>query len=215
MGCCRVAGGFAAQDPDDFLGSAAAQVDDRGVGGERDVRGDDHPGMSQQVGRDRGFLFQHVQAGAAEVFGSQRVDQGGGVDQAAAADVDQERALRHEGEFPFADQVPGLRGQGCVQDDHVAGGQQFVQGQDGGAAGVIGRVRGGDHHLHAQRLELGHGGPADPAEPDDPAGQGGQPAQPGAGRVPAARADLTVGGDQSAGVGERQADGVVGDSWTQ
>jgi hypothetical protein len=70
-------------------------------------------------------------------------------------------------------------------------------------------VRGGDHDVHAQRLEFGDGGPADPAEPDDPAGQGGQSARPGAGRVSAARADLPVGGGQAAGVRQEQTDRVV------
>ena len=77
-------------------------------------------------------------------------------------------------------------------------GQQFVERQDGGAAGVAGWAAGGDARGRPGP-ELGDGGPADPAEPDDPAGQRGQPAQPGAGRVPAARADLAVGGDQARG----------------
>ena len=56
------------------------------------------------------------------------------MDDGAAGDVDQQRALFHESDFLGTDEASGLAGEGDDEDDDVRGGQELVQIADGGDA---------------------------------------------------------------------------------
>ena len=89
---------------------------------------------------DQRLVGQHVEAGGGELAAAQRLDQGAGIDDAAAGGVDQDGALLHAGEGFGVDQVLGLRQRRHVQGDDVGAGQQFL-------------------HIHIAKAELARGEP--------------------------------------------------------
>ena len=110
-----------------LLGDLQCHVLLRFRGGGAEMRGADHVGMTEQHVLGGRLLDEHVEGGARDVLGIQRVDQRLFVDQAAAGAVDDAHALLHFCESPGIDDVPGLLGQRRVQRDEVGALQQFVE----------------------------------------------------------------------------------------
>lgn len=175
------------------------------------MRGEDRVRVLAQGGGHLGFVFEHVERGRAETAVLERRDHRVGVDEPAAADVHQQAAGRHLRELRGADQMPGLPGQRCVQNDDVAADQQLVEADGLESGGLRAEHRVADQDSRTERGQLAHRGPADPAVADDAAGQFGEPAQSRARGIPAGRTHFAVERNQAPGPGEHHADGVVGD----
>src|SRR6185437_14921879 len=172
------ADGLAGQPGDDILDRVG--VEDP-VSVERDVadvRGEHRArrGAKRVVGRQR-LHVEHVEAGAGDPAGAQRLDQRGLVDDRAAGGVDQVAVRTDQVQLAGAEQAPGAVGQLEVDGDHVRAGQQVVQGDRlhaelAGVAGV--EVRAPGEHPHPERPAVAGDDAAEPAEPEHaerPAGQ--------------------------------------------
>ena len=115
-----------------------------------------------------GLAREHVDGGAGEVAGAQRVGQRREIDDGAAAVVDQVGAPLHGGEFGRTHHAGGLRRVGHVEADDIAGGEQGAEAAGGfgvAVAELVGAVMIEDAHAEG----FGEGGElgADVAVADD------------------------------------------------
>ncbi|MNO97301.1 hypothetical protein D3C76_890040 [compost metagenome] len=191
------------------------------------MRGDDHVGEGQQAGEhvvlqrqvgtvgeeDVGFFFIDVQAEVAELAALQRLDQRRGVDQRAAAAVDQHRAALHLLQAVGVDQVAGGVVERAVQADDVRLAEQPVELDELAADGLDFAVRVGIVGQHTA-AEAGHDAGehhADLAGADHADALAVQVEAGQAVQREVAFAGAVVGAVQVAAERQDQADGVFGD----
>ena len=118
-------GSRAPMQPQRRLGGEAPQVLERDLGHPRDVRGEDQVrGVEQRAGERQRLDLGDVERGARQVAGAQRGGERVLVDEAAAPDVDQERAVLH---LRDVDHVPRLGRERDVQRHAVGAAQQLVE----------------------------------------------------------------------------------------
>ena len=151
------------------------------------VRGDDHVVERQQARQHvvvhdtvrgvlvevPGLLLVNVQSGSSDLLLLQSVDQRLGVDQLAAARVDEDHARFHVRNGHVADHVARLVGQRAVERNDVRTTVQFVERHIGDAR-FRGVLRVGEkivgHDLHAESLENADQLAGDLARADDARG---------------------------------------------
>ena len=133
------------------------------------VRGEDDVGVAEERMPGWRFRVEHVEADAGQPSRGEGAPHRVGVEEPAAAAVDQDGARLHPGQEGVADQLAGLVVQRQVQGDDVAAGGEVVQAR---AAHAVGRLaeRVVGQHPHPERRAERRGPPADPAVADDPEG---------------------------------------------
>ena len=141
---------------------------------------------------------------------------GGLVDDRAAGDVDQDRALRQEFQLPLPDEAAGPLGERAGQHEGACRGEDVVQGGVSRAGGDAGDVVGAAGPAHADHLGAGRGQrggdlAADATEADEHDAGAGQhrgfprlPAVPGLGPAQAGHVLDVVEQAQEGELGERQ-----------
>jgi len=128
--------------------------------------------VPQRVVRRERFRVGDVEAGAGDGVRANRRDERVGVDDGAAADIDEVRVGRERLELGLADQALGLVGQRRGDDEVIGPGQRLVDGvlveADDlvGRAALLGRVADADS-VHVEPVESLDDGPADGPETDD------------------------------------------------
>jgi len=116
------------------------------------------------------FALVHIQTHAADLAGFERDQQGFGIDQAATAGVDDDRAALHAKERLGVNHVMRFRRQRRVQRDDVAALHQFFEADvfaaEFGHMGVVRRTVISEQ-LHAKAFGDAQGGDADLARAHD------------------------------------------------
>ena len=151
-----LADGAAQQIIRHLLGDLQRDVLLRFGGGGAEMRRADDVRQGKERARRRRLLAKHVDRGAGDVAGFERVDQSRLVDQLAAGAIDQAYALFGRGERVGIDDVAGLVGQRRVQRDEIGAAQKFVEldlldAEMKRALGGQERVVGDHFHLQSDR----------------------------------------------------------------
>ena len=175
------------------------------------MRGQHDVGQTDQrvVGGD-GLALENVQPSPGDAPAPKGLDQGVLVDQPAAASVDEDGGRLHQAERPAVDEVVGRGVERRVDGDDVARRQEGVE-VDHGHPGRARATRVGPDHLEAERPgAVTHGRP-DTAEPDHAEALTRRPPNTtGEAEVPGPALDPSIEGDDPAGQGQDQPEGVVG-----
>ena len=164
------------------------------------------------------LVHHHVEAGAGDALGDERLVQGDLVHDRPPARVHQHRGRLHHGQLPLGDHVLGLGGQRHVQRHHVGHLEQLVEQHEADSQRVL-LVLGQPHDVVVDDLDVEAVQPArdllaDVAEPDDAHRLALELVEAHLGEVadppPALHAVLVLPG-QLLQRGQDQHDGVLGD----
>ena len=115
-----------------------------------------HIGQPKQHALRGRFLAEHVECGAGDLAGFERLGEGGFLDQFTARAIDQPDTALHLRERLRIDEVAGLLGERRMQGDEVGAPPQLVQfdllhAKVDGALGGQERIVGDHFHLQAER----------------------------------------------------------------
>ena len=211
----RVARGSAREVFDDLVGDVEGDVHLRLAGAGAEVRRHHHLlELEQRIRGIRRLLGEHVDGGPGDVAVADRIGERLLVDDAAARDVDQARALAHPLELGGADHAAGGVGQRDVDGEEVSFRQQRLKVAELDARLL--RAFGGDQrvvgeHAHAQPLagDACHLG-SDLAETEDAERLLAQLDAHELRALPEAGMQGAVGGGKVAREREHHRDGVLG-----
>ena len=97
--------------------------------GTSQMGGEDDVFQGEQAGMDLGFIFVNIESSPTQVTALEGLHQRCLIDNRSPGRVDQDAAGFHLLEGFFADQVVRFGGEGAVQRDDVALGEQFGEGE--------------------------------------------------------------------------------------
>ena len=192
------------------------------MAGAADVGRDDDVGEAEEGVIERERLGDgHVEGGAADGAGVERLDERILIDHAATSGVHEDGRFLHRIELGRAEEALGFGAVGHVDADEVGACEQLGEGDaldaelalDLGAGGA-----GGGEHGHAEAGGSSGDGAADLAEADDTEGRAGGVGTEEGGRRPGSPATLArvaVAEDDVAGGGEKEGKGEVGGGFVE